>query len=181
MITSFVAGDSIRFTQRYSDYPSSQFTTSSLFLVGPSNFTVTGVASTPQNNPHHIDNGFLFTTTAANTAFLKAGLYNFTVRVSDGTDTLTAETGTINIYANPATALSKEAICVRMIELIEKALVNQLSTGEAAESISIAGRSISMMNRRDLLVERAFWNRERQMLLKAKSGYAGIKQIGILI
>lgn len=182
MILSFVAGDSIKFTQQYHDYPSSQYTTSSLYFTGPSTLTVTGVASTAQNNPdNHQDDAFLFSLSANNTAYVKGGLYNFTVRVSDGTDTVTAETGTINIYANPATALPKEAVCVRMIELIEKALLNQLSTGEAAESISIAGRSISMMNRRELLIERAFWNKERQMLIRARSGYAGIKQIEVLI
>jgi hypothetical protein len=182
MILSFVAGDSIRFTQQYQDYPSSQYTSSALYFTGPTNYSVTGVASTPQNNPtYHKDNAFLFTATGANTAFLKAGIYNFAVRVSDGTDTFTAEAGTINIYANPATTLPREAICVRMIELIEKALLNQLSTGEAAESISIAGRSISMMNRRELLIERAFWNKERQMLLKSRTGYSGINQIAITI
>lgn len=182
MITNFVAGDSIRFTQHYSDYPSSEYTDATLYFNGPSLLNVNGVASTPQNNPaDHKDNAFLFASNANSTTFLKAGLYTFMVRLSNGTETITAESGTINIYANPATAFSKEAVCVRMIELIEKALLNQLSTGEAAESISIAGRSISMMNRRELLIERAFWNKERQMLLKAKTGYAGIKQISILI
>lgn len=182
MIISFVAGDSVKFTQQYHDYPSTEYTTATLYFNGPSLTTSTGVVSTPSNNPNgHLDGGFLFAISASNTAFLKAGLYNFIVRVSNGTDTITAETGTVNIYANPETALSKESVCVRMIDLIEKALINQLSTGEAAESISIAGRSISMMNRRELLIERAFWNKERQMLIKSRTGYAGIKQIEVLI
>ena len=74
-----------------------------------------------------------------------------------------------------------EALCTRMIELIEKALVNQLSAGEAAESISIAGRSISMVNRKDLLTERAFWDSERRALVNARLGRTGIKQIEVLI
>jgi hypothetical protein len=56
-----------------------------------------------------------------------------------------------------------------------------LSAGEAAESISIAGRSISMMNRKDLLTERSFWDRERRALINARLGKTGIKQVGVII
>jgi hypothetical protein len=181
MIISFVAGDSLKFTQYYSEYPSSVYTDASLYFVGPSTLSVVGVASTTINNPaHHKDNAFLFALPASSTEYIKAGLYNYSVRVSDGADTHTVETGTITIYANPATTLPKEAVCNRMIELIEKALLNQLSTGEAAESISIAGRSISMMNRRELLIERAYWAKEREMLLKSRTRYSGIRQVGII-
>lgn len=173
MIESFVAGDSVQYTSSYSDYPSSDYTSSVLYLNGPSLISING---TPTSNNAHS-----FNLAASGSAYLKSGLYTFTVRVSSGSITQTAETGTITVYQNPATAVSKEAICVRMLDLIEKALLNQLTSGEAAESISIAGRSISMMSRRDLLIERAFWNKERQMLIKSRSGYAGIKQIEVLI
>lgn len=173
MVESFVAGDSVQYTLSYSDYPSTDYTSSVLYLNGPSLISING---TPTSSNAHF-----FNLAASGSAYLKSGLYNFTVRVSSGSITQTAETGTITVYQNPATAVSKEAICVRMLDLIEKALLNQLTSGEAAESISIAGRSISMMSRRDLLIERAFWNKERQMLLKSRSGYAGIKQIEVLI
>lgn len=175
MIESFVAGDSVQYTLSYSDYPSSDYTSSVLYLNGPSIISINGTPSTTTSNAHY------FNLAASGSAFLKSGLYTFTVRVSSGSITQTAETGTITVYQNPATAVSKEAICVRMLDLIEKALLNQLTSGEAAESISIAGRSISMMSRRELLIERAFWNKERQMLIKSRSGYAGIKQIEVLI
>ncbi len=173
MIESFVAGDSVQYTLSYSDYPSSDYTSSVLYLNGPSLISING---TPTSSNAHF-----FNLAASGSAYLKSGLYTFTVRVSSGSITQTAETGTITVYQNPATAVSKEAICVRMLDLIEKALLNQLTSGEAAESISIAGRSISMMSRRELLIERAFWNKERQMLIKSRSGYAGIKQIEVLI
>lgn len=173
MIESFVAGDSVQYTLSYSDYPSSDYTSSVLYLNGPSLISING---TPTSSNAHF-----FNLAASGSAYLKSGLYTFTVRVSSGSITQTAETGTITVYQNPATAVSKEAICVRMLDLIEKALLNQLTSGEAAESISIAGRSISMMSRRELLIERAFWNKERQMLIKSRTGYAGIKQIEVLI
>lgn len=182
MIESFVAGDTINFTQPYADYPSSDYTSSVLYINGPSLLTINGVPSTTTNNPdYHLENAHLFKLAASGSAYLKSGLYSFSVRVSSGSITYTAETGNLTVYQNPATATSKEAICVRMIDLIEKALTNQLTTGEAAESISIAGRSISMMSRRELLIERAFWNREREMLIKGRTGYSGIKQIEVLI
>lgn len=173
MIESFVAGDSVQYTLSYSDYPSSDYTSSVLYLNGPSIISINGIPTS--------SNAHFFNLAASGSAYLKSGLYTFTVRVSSGSITQTAETGTITVYQNPATAVSKEAICVRMLDLIEKALLNQLTSGEAAESISIAGRSISMMSRRELLIERAFWNKERQMLIKSRTGYAGIKQIEVLI
>lgn len=181
-IESFYAGDSINFTVTYSDYLSSDYTSSILYINGPSLLSITGVASTTINNPDdHSEGAYLFKLAPSGSAYLKAGVYNYSVRVSSGSVSYTAEVGTLNVYQNPATAVSKEAICVRMLDLIEKALLNQLSTGEAAESISIAGRSISMMNRRELLIERAFWNKEKQMLINAKNGYAGIKQIEVIV
>ena len=181
-IESFYAGDTINFTVSYSDYLSTDYTGSVLYINGPSLLSVTGVPSTTTNNPdNHSEGAYLFTLASSGSAYLKSGLYNYTVRVSSGSVSYTAEVGTLTVYQNPATAVSKEAICVRMLDLIEKALLNQLSTGEAAESISIAGRSISMMNRRELLIERAFWNKEKQMLINAKNGYAGIKQIEVIV
>lgn len=182
MIESFVAGDSIQFTQTYSDYPSSEYITSTLFLNGPSLITIAGVPSTTANNSNnHIDNAHFFNLAASGSAFLQSGLYTFTVRVSSGSTAQTAEIGTITVFQNPATAVSGNVICVRMLDLIEKALVNQLTSGEAAESISIAGRSISMMSRRELLIERAFWNKECQMLIKSRTGYSGIRTIEVII
>jgi hypothetical protein len=93
----------------------------------------------------------------------------------------TVEQGVITVQPNYAIQASKEALCNRMITLIEKALVNQLSTGEAAESISIAGRSISLMNRADLLKERSFWDSERRALVNARLGKSGIKQLEVRI
>lgn len=179
MIENFIAGDTINFTQHYTDYLSDSYT-SVLYFNGPSLLSISGSASTTAN-PNHTDGAFLFTITANQGAYLKSGTYAYAVRVNSGSSTYTVESGNITVLPNIAIQQSKEAICNRMVELIEKALLNQLSTGEAAESISIAGRSISMMNRRDLLVERSFWDRERKALINARLGKSGIKQLGISI
>ena len=180
MIQDFIAGDTVKFSQYYKDYPSSDYT-SVLYFNGPTNLAVSGAISTPSNDPHYTENGFLYTVTSTQGQYLKAGVYDYAIRMTSASMAFTVEKGVINVQANYAIQASKEALCTRMIELIEKALVNQLSTGEAAESISIAGRSISMMNRKDLLTERAFWDSERRALVNARLGKTGIKQIEVRI
>jgi|Laugrespbdmm15sd_2_1035082.scaffolds.fasta_scaffold57868_2 hypothetical protein len=179
MIENFIAGDTINFTQHYTDYPSDDYN-ALFYLNGASLLSISGSASTT-SNPDHAEGAFLFTITANQGAYLKSGTYAYAVRVTSGSINYTAESGNITVLPNIALQQSKESICNRMIELIEKSLLNQLSSGEAAESISIAGRSISMMNRRDLLVERSFWDRERKALINARLGKSGIKQLGIII
>ena len=171
LLHSFIAGDSILTSASYDNYRSDEGWTSTLYLNGPVNFNVTGSAGT--------NGDFVFTIPSSRTEYAKSGLYDYYVRLVSGSTTQIVETGVTTIYPNPATQVSKEQIASRMIELIEKALYNQLSTGEAVESISIAGRSLSMMSRIDLLNERAFWNRELKAIRNARTGYAGITQIRI--
>jgi hypothetical protein len=180
MIQDFIAGDTVRFTQHYKDYPSSDYT-SVLYFNGPTNLAVSGAISTPSTDPNYVEDGFLYTITSTQGQYLKAGVYDYALRMTSASMAFTVEKGVVNVQSNYAIAASKEAICTRMIELIEKALLNQLSTGEAAESISIAGRSISMMNRKDLLTERGFWDSERRALVNARLGKTGIKQIEVRI
>lgn len=173
-ITSFTAGDSFEFTQSYADYSTEDGWSGTLYISGPSILTVTGTSG---SNGSHI-----FSATAAQTANLKAGVYQYTVRVTDGTDKVTVESGVFDIYANPELFQNREVLAAKMIQLVEKALTNQLTAGEAAESISIAGRSITLMSRQDLLNERAFWYRELRALRASRAGQpAGIKQIRITI
>lgn len=180
MIKDFIAGDTVRFTQYYTDYPSTDYT-SVLYLTGPTNLAVSGAISTPSTDPNYTEDGFLYTISATQGQYLKGGIYNYAVRMNSASMAFTVESGVVNVQSNYALQASKEALCNRMIELIEKALVNQLSSGEAAESISIAGRSISMMNRADLLKERSFWDMERRALINARLGKSGIKQTEIRI
>lgn len=173
-ITSFTAGDSITFEQTYADYPSDAGWSASLYISGPSLLTVTSVAGT--NGSH------TFPLIATQTANLKAGVYQYTVRVTDGTDKISVQTGILDIFANPEQFQSREVLAAKMITLVEKALTNQLSSGEAVDSISIAGRSVSMMSRQELLTERAFWYRELRALRNLRTGKpSGLSQIRITI
>ena len=169
-IKNFIAGDTAVFTNGYSDYAPADYQ-AIIYFNGPSTLSITGSASTVTTG------SFDFTVIPSASAYMKTGLYGYSIRVTSASIAKTIDNGNITIYPNPATQVNKEALCYRMIELIEKALLNQLSTGEAAESFSIAGRSISLMNRTELLNERGFWNRERKALINAKTGNSGIKQI----
>ena len=173
-IDNFIAGDTVVFTQNYTDYPSTKYT-SVIYFNGPGTLQISGSVSTEETG------SFDYTVTPTAGQYLKSGLYGYSIRVMSASIAYTVESGNISVYANPATQVSREYICSRMIDLIEKALLNQLSTGEAAESISIAGRSISMMNRTDLLNERGFWNRERTAINNARTGKSSIKQIKTII
>jgi D-serine deaminase-like pyridoxal phosphate-dependent protein len=174
MITNFTAGDSQRFTQFYPEYPSSAYV-GVLYLNGPGTLTVNGVSSITTTDAYD------FVIAASQTTFLKSGVYTYSVRVISGIDAYTVESGRIQVAPNLAVEPSRELICDKMIALIEKALTNQLSSGEAVESISIAGRSLTMMSRNELLIERGFWAREKKAILNSSSRNAGIKQIGIII
>lgn len=172
-LTPFIAGDTVSVTSSYHDYSSLDGWSSTIYFNGPTNFNITGSSGTSGE--------YLFTIPGTRTAYSKPGTYDYYVRLTSGSIVQTVETGVVTIYANPEFTVSKEQLATRMIDLIEKALYNQLSTGEAVESISIAGRSLSMMNRTDLLNERAFWNRELKAIRNARTGNAGITQIKIEI
>jgi hypothetical protein len=174
MITNFTAGDSQRFTQFYPEYPSSAYV-GTLYFNGVTTLTITGASST--TTPDAYD----FVIPASQTTFLKSGTYQYAVRVVSGSTATTLESGRIQVAPNLAVEPSRELICDKMIAFIEKAMLNQLSTGEAAESISIAGRSISLMNRNELLTERAYWAREKKAILNAGTGKSSINQIRIII
>jgi len=173
MIENFTAGDTVSFTTSYTDYRSDNGWSATVYFSGPSTLQIDATAGT--------EGDFVFQIPATQTAYLKAGLYSYAIRVTSTITKKIVESGAFSVYQNPEVMTSKEAIASRMIELIEKALINQLSSGEAVESMSIAGRSLTLMNRTELLTERGFWNRELKALRNARTGNSGIKQIRIHI
>lgn len=166
-----ISGDTTQFQwgPMGSMYPSSLWT-ATFYINGATSIVVTAT----KNN----DDSFTITVPARQTGQLTAGTYSYAVRmVRDSDDfTVTVETGTVSVKANPAVAPQKAILAERMIALVEKCLEGQLSSGEAIESISIGGRSLSLMSRDELLKERAYWYRELERYTKAKGG-SGIKQI----
>jgi hypothetical protein len=158
-----IAGDTMKVEYEHSDYPVADWTYA-LILVGPSTVTITGVAG-------------LFTLTAAQSSILKAGQYEYAYRATSGSEQYTLQTGTTRVRPSFALATTRINTAERMIDLIEKALLNQLSEGEAVEALSIGGRSLTTISRMELLKERGFWIAELRQLRNAQSGNSGIRSI----
>jgi hypothetical protein len=118
----FPAGTTVKYRRSYSDFPASAGWELKLHLAGPSakNWTASSDGD-----------AFVFTLTAAETAFCAAGSYRWVERVTKGAETYDAAAGMVTVTANVATAGVGELQSWR-----EKALA------EAREALSalISGR-----------------------------------------
>lgn len=164
--STIIAGDTTNFNESFSDYPSTGWTLNA-YLVGPSTLNVTGSAGT--NDSFDIVFG------ASATQLLKAGIYDLTLRVTDGSAVYTVVRTTVDVVSNPALSQSRIVTAQRMVELIDLALINQLSDGDAIESFSIAGRNFSNISRTELIAERSKWVAELNALKRARTGQSGLK------
>ena len=164
-----VAGDSGQFTFASSDYPATAWTLNYL-LAGPSNLTIAGVAT---------GSNFLVSLTAAQSTVLLPGMYSWAVRVYQGVKAYTVDSGVVEVKPNPLQLTPKILMAQQMIDLIDKALLNQLTEGEAMEALSIGGRSISNISRLELLQERSTWYAELQRYKNAVGGKSALGTIGI--
>lgn len=162
-----ISGDTHQFEYDNSDYPASSWTVK-YHLVGPTPLTV---VATADGDTHVI------TISAAQSAVLTAGIYNYALRAYSGDTVYTIESGQVQVQPNPASAQSNILLAQRMLTLIEAALTNQLTDGEAMEAISIAGRSISNISRLELIEERGFWYSELYRYKNAAQGGSGIRSI----
>lgn len=170
--THLLAGDTCKFEFSDSRYPSSEWTLT-FILNTASQLAITGVAQA--------DDSFMVTLSAAQTATLTSGLAIYALRVSKDGETYTVDAGHIDVKPNPLYAVGSIIVAQRMIELIETALVGQLSDGEAIEAMSIAGRSLTNISRTELLKERSYWLQELQSLKNAKNGASGIRSIRLSV
>jgi hypothetical protein len=166
--TYLLAGDTFKTRWKHDQYPSDEYALK-LYITGPSSLTVTA-----DTEP---DGGFLLTITAAQSAILKEGIHFYTVRAQKNAEVYTVASGTVTVKPNPALGPNKIVLAQRMVELIEKALTTQLEDGEAVEAISISGRSLTNINRLELLEERKLWYQELNKLKRGLSGDSGIKTV----
>lgn len=163
-----LAGDTCTFTFVDSRYPSSSWVLTCI-LNASAQLNVTATAES--------DDSFTVTLTAAQTAPLKAGLYPYALRVSNAGEVYTVDSGYIEVRPNPLYAAGSISVASRMLDLIDTALLGQLSDGDAIEAMSISGRSLTNISRLELLEERAYWQLEFQRLKGAKNGSSGIRSI----
>lgn len=158
MQTQLIAGDTFSYTLADSSYPSSGF--SGVLYLG--NKSANSVA---------VSGSLTFTISAASTQTITAGIYQGSIRLIETATGIvtTVKAWTVSVMNNPATQPVTN-IAYRMVELIDKALINQLEDGEAVESLSLSGRSVSFMSREELMTERAYWQLSINRMIHNDSG-----------
>lgn len=162
MQSQLIAGDTFTVTLDDTTYTSAAYT-GTLYVGSKS---VQGVAT----------NGFLkFTLTAGITGTITAGIYQASIRVQHIATGIvqTVKVWTLRVVNNPATQPTVN-IAYRMVELIDKALLNQLEDGEAVETMSLTGRSVSFMSREELMNERAIWQQAINRMVNNDAGFRTI-------
>lgn len=138
-----IAGDTLRVTRSYSDYPAGTWTAT---LYGENRDGTFSQAATASGTDH------LFTIPAATTAALKPGRYRINVRVTDGSVVETAESDIwMDIAIDPAAAGTRDvrSWARRTLDAIEATLEGRATDGQQAMSVN--GRSLSRIPIPELL------------------------------
>lgn len=106
--------------------------------------------------------GWTFQISAEQTSMFTPGVATVSIRVTrqDG-KVFTVRSDVAVIKADPATIESSAEFAERMVNAIERALEGGLSADErvAFSSISVGGRSLTLLSRAELIEERAYWIR----------------------
>ena len=144
--SSLTAGDTWSWTEDYGIYPADSWTALAYFENSAESFSVTATADGTAQE---------FAATSAETAVFVAGSYYVQVRVTDGSESFTVETGWCSVQANPASDVKHDhrSWARRTLDAVEAFLEGNAST--AQQAMSIAGRSISRWSLADLLKFRA--------------------------
>lgn len=143
---SFAAGTTVDVTLSYASYPASGGWTAMLHLAGAALASVTGTAT---------GKAFRFKLTAANSAPLPAGNYQWRVVVTDGTDKFIADSGVLLVQPNieTATAGSMQSFEERDLAVVEAILNGRMTTG--MESYVIGNRQATLIPHKELRAYRA--------------------------
>lgn len=152
-----IPGDTAKWQRSYTDYPASQGWVATYYLTGPAQRTVTGTASV---------DAFQFVLSALASSNLPKGTYSYAIKCALSGEVYTAESGLVEMRDNLALA-NPIQFCETMIGLLETALQTMLLDGEVAQTISVAGRSITLEKMADVEAMRSRYYKELKVL---KSG-----------
>ena len=142
--TSFVAGDTLRFTISVADYPAPTWDLTFYAESGAGSFSQ---ASVDDGTSHS------FTIPASTTAGIATGRYFWRIRATDGTivETVADLEGWIEAHVNPAAPGNRDmrSQARKLLDAVQATLENRATDGQLA--MSIAGRSISRIPLKELL------------------------------
>lgn len=143
--TVFTAGDTVKWTKAFADYPPSESWTLTYYFRGVSALdkAATGAPT---------DAVYSVTLAAADTAILKAGRYSWVAIVTKAGERYVAGRGVLTVLADVATADAGDlqTHAEKMLALIEQELYNRVSNQRSIETYQIDGRAISKIPIGDL-------------------------------
>lgn len=140
---SIESGDTTRIALGYSDFPATAWTAALLLNIpGSAPLSITGTT--------YQTSSFLFVITAANSAALAAGFYDWSVRVTaiTGGDVSTADYGLIEVRPNFGATVAKSSAQLQL-DAAQTALTTLL--GSPYSSVSFNGQSFSKDNQSSLI------------------------------
>lgn len=147
----FNAGETVKYSKNYADYPANAGWTAILYLAGASVLNVSGAANGA---------AFDFTLTAAQTGALLQGVYRWEERVTKAGETFIADEGTTIVDPNiaNATAGSLQDYKEKLLGEVEAAISSMLA-GKVAE-FQILGHAARYLDFDDLVKLRGQLKRE---------------------
>ena len=167
----FIAGDTVEWEKSLSDYPATEWTLTYYFWNESHDFSVVATSD---------NNDYLAQITAAVSAEIDSGTYNWRAVVSQGSgeslERHTVANGSMEVWHNPASGEgagfdSRSAVKIAL-DNIDAVLANRATKDQ--QEYSIAGRSLARTPIPDLIVLRAHYARLYAQEVKNKKIAQGL-------
>ena len=110
---------------------------------------------------------------AATTTGYTAGVYQIHLRAADGTDTLLAYEGTVNVTADAASATETRTANRIILDQLDTVITTKSTQDH--DSLTIDGRSIARMKWEEILKVRAVYARKVQAEERAAAGQSPVR------
>jgi hypothetical protein len=144
---SWESGDTLIFTETFADYPVADW--NAVLYLSLNGATPTAITAT------EVSGAFVFTLSAAATAALAPGLYDYAIRVTNvGTETAKAKAGQINFTPNPATVQTPSFAQAQVTRL--QAILAEFSATTKI-SVSFNGQSFTRADMSRYRADLAYW------------------------
>lgn len=144
--TALTAGADWQWTQTFPDFDPADASACVYYFSGPASFSITATVGADD---------FSVAVAASTTAAYTAGLYSWVARVTVSGVVYDADSGTLDLLADPATTGDQSSFAAQMVSNIEAELLARVTgDGSGHDSYSIAGgggsRSLAKISVRDL-------------------------------
>jgi len=157
----FIAGQTIKETLSYGDYPAGTWT----LTVAVRGGSVLNATATADGTAHSL---------TIDTSSLTAGLYEYHVKVTNGTETYYPESGTFtvktNIYSQEAGYTGSKTFARRMLEAVETMLEARATASTEVKKLKINGRELEKHTLAELVELRSKFYAEVQREQRQERG-----------